>query len=134
MWEDFKNFAMKGNVLDLAVGVIIGAAFGKIVSSMVADIMTPLIGLIMGGIDLTKLELKIGETAIKYGVFAQSVLDFLIVALILFFFVKAVTNLKKKEPEAAAAEEPSPPTNEEVLLGEIRDLLKERALSAAQID
>lgn len=129
MWEEFKAFAMKGNVLDLAVGVIIGAAFGKIVTSLVNDIMTPLIGLIMGGVKVDGLSVKVGETSLNYGLFFQSVLDFLIVAVSLFFFIKIINNVKKKEPEAAAVEEPPAPSKEEVLLGEIRDLLKERAVS-----
>jgi len=125
MWEEFKAFAMKGNVLDLAVGVIIGAAFGKIVSSLVEDLITPIIGLIMGGIDFTGLAVQVGDTAIKYGLFLQNVLDFLIVAVSLFFFIKLLSGLKRKEPEAVV-EEPPAPSNEEVLLGEIRDLLKEK--------
>lgn len=127
MWKDFKNFAMKGNVLDLAVGVIIGAAFGKIISSLVNDIIMPIIGLIIGGINFAALEMKVGNAVIKYGLFAQSVADFLVAALTLFFMIKIITNLKKKEPEIAAAEEPPAPSNEEVLLAEIRDLLKQKA-------
>ncbi|NLO89924.1 MAG: large-conductance mechanosensitive channel protein MscL [Clostridia bacterium] len=125
MWEDFKAFVMRGNVLDLAVGVIIGTAFGKIVSSLVEDIIMPIIGLIIGGIDLTRLELMVGYVGIKYGVFAQSVLDFLIITTSLFIFIKFISNIRKKEPDAAAEEEPAAPTQEE-LLTEIRDLLKER--------
>ena len=125
MWEDFKAFALKGNVLDLAVGVIIGAAFGKIVTSLVNDLIMPLIGLILGGVDFTGLELKVGGAVVKYGVFLQSVLDFLIVAFAIFIFIRMLTNMKKKEPEVAATEEPTAPTQEQ-LLGEIRDLLKER--------
>ena len=125
MWEDFKAFALKGNVLDLAVGVIIGAAFGKIVTSLVNDLIMPLIGLILGGVDFTGLELKVGGAVVKYGVFLQSVLDFLIVAFAIFIFIRMLTNMKKKEPEVAAAEELPAPTQEQ-LLGEIRDLLKER--------
>lgn len=133
MWEEFKQFAVKGNVLDLAVGVIIGAAFGKIISSLVNDIMTPLIGLILGGIDLTKLHLKMGKADVTYGVFFQNVLDFLIVSLALFFFVKILNNLRKKEPEEPV-EEPALHTREEVLLEEIRDLLKKGALCSEEKD
>lgn len=125
MWEEFKAFAIQGNVLDLAVGVIIGAAFGKIVSSLVEDIIMPVLGLVIGGIDLTKLELTVGDVAIKYGVFAQSVLDFLIIAASLFFFIKLIANFRRKEPNAVSAEGPAAPTQEE-LLCEIRDLLKEK--------
>lgn len=124
MWEDFKAFAMKGNVLDLAVGVIIGAAFGKIVSSVVEDLLTPIIGLLLGGVDFSGLQVTVGEAAIAYGKFLQSVFDFLIVAFALFIFIRML-NKMKKEPEAPVAEEPAGPTQEE-LLGEIRDLLKER--------
>lgn len=125
MWEDFKAFAMKGNVLDLAVGVIIGAAFGKIVSSLVEDMLTPLIGVLMGGVSFENLTLQVGSAVVKYGVFLQSVFDFLIVAFALFVFIRMLGKMRKKEPEAGDAEEPSAPTQEE-LLGEIRDLLKER--------
>ncbi|WP_025142655.1 large-conductance mechanosensitive channel protein MscL [Pedobacter jeongneungensis] len=125
--KEFKDFAVKGNVLDLAVGVIIGAAFGKIVSSLVEDIITPAVlgpALKAAGLeDLSKL--TIAGTAIKYGNFLSQVISFIIVALVLFLIIKAANNLKKKE-EAAPAVAPVP-TKEEVLLTEIRDLLKAKA-------
>jgi large conductance mechanosensitive channel len=125
--KEFKDFAVKGNVLDLAVGVIIGAAFGKIVSSLVEDIITPAVlgpALKAAGLeDLSKL--TIAGTAIKYGNFLSQVISFIIVALVLFMIIKAVNNLKKKEAVAPAA--PSVPTKEEILLTEIRDLLKAKA-------
>ncbi|MFD2286816.1 large-conductance mechanosensitive channel protein MscL [Pedobacter petrophilus] len=125
--KEFRDFAVKGNVLDLAVGVIIGAAFGKIVSSLVEDIITPAVlgpALKAAGLeDLSKL--KIGGTAIKYGNFLSQVITFIIVALVLFLIIKAANNLKKKEAVAPAA--PPVPTKEEILLAEIRDLLKAKA-------
>ena len=123
LWQEFKEFATKGNVMDLAVGVIIGGAFGKIVSSLVSDIIMPLIGLLMGGVDFKGLEVLIGNTAIKYGLFVQNVIDFLIIAWVIFLMVKAMNRLRKKQE---VAEEPAGPSNEEVLLTEIRDLLKEK--------
>ncbi|MFW0717930.1 large-conductance mechanosensitive channel protein MscL [Pedobacter sp. N23S346] len=125
--KEFKDFAVKGNVLDLAVGVIIGAAFGKIVSSLVEDIITPAVlgpALKAAGLeDLSKL--TIAGTAIKYGNFLSQVITFIIVALVLFLIIKGANNLKKKEAVAAAA--PPVPTKEEILLAEIRDLLKAKA-------
>ncbi|GAA3979902.1 large-conductance mechanosensitive channel protein MscL [Pedobacter ginsengiterrae] len=125
--KEFKDFAVKGNVLDLAVGVIIGAAFGKIVSSLVEDIITPAVlgpALKAAGLeDLSKL--TIAGTAIKYGNFLSQVISFIIVALVLFLIIKAANNLKKKE--AAAPTAPPVPTKEEILLTEIRDLLKTKA-------
>jgi len=132
MLKQFKAFAMRGNVIDLAIGVIIGGAFGKIVTSLVNDIITPLLGLLLGKINLAKLELVIGipggntpNLVLGYGQFLQSVLDFLIIAFSIFLFVKAVNSFKKKEEkkEEKKADEPS---REEVLLTEIRDLLKEK--------
>jgi large conductance mechanosensitive channel len=125
--KEFKDFAVKGNVLDLAIGVIIGAAFGKIVSSLVEDIITPAVlgpALKAAGLeDLSKL--TIAGTAIKYGNFLSQVISFIIVALVLFLIIKGVNNLKKKEAAVPAA---APvPTKEEVLLTEIRDLLKAKA-------
>lgn len=129
MLKEFRDFAMKGNVVDLAVGVIIGGAFGKIVTSVVNDMIMPFLGLVTGGIDLTGLSYVIREAegqapalAIKYGMFLQSVLDFLIIAFSIYMFVSALSRLKKKEEEAPAAA--AAPTKEVELLSEIRDLLK----------
>ncbi|EJQ67099.1 large conductance mechanosensitive channel protein MscL [Bacillus sp. TH44] len=123
MWNEFKKFALKGNVIDLAVGVVIGAAFGKIVSSLVKDIITPLIGLLMGGINFTGLKFTVGEASIKYGNFIQTIFDFLIVAFAIFIFVKVFNKMTLKR-EAEKKEEKA--TKEEVLLSEIRDLLKQQ--------
>jgi large conductance mechanosensitive channel len=132
MWNEFKDFINRGNVMDLAVGVIIGAAFGKIVSSVVDDLISPVIGKITGGIDLSRMALSLGtkmdgekviEVAIKYGSFAQNVINFLIVAFVIFLLVKAYNRLRKD----TLKEKPSPlPTPTESLLAEIRDLLKAR--------
>lgn len=124
MWQDFKKFAMKGNVLDLAIGVIIGGAFGKIVTSLVNDVIMPIIGLILGGISFADLQIQYGETAIKYGAFIQSIVDFLIIVFSIFIFIRLITNFKKKE-EPHAADVPPEPSKEEILLSEIRDLLKQ---------
>ena len=123
MWKEFKEFAIKGNVVDLAIGVIIGGAFGKIVTSLVNDIIMPLIGLMLGGIDFTSLELQVGTAVVKYGAFIQSVVDFLIVAFSIFLFVRSINRMKKKEEEKP--KEPTP-SKEEILLTEIRDLLKRK--------
>ena len=125
--SEFKEFAMKGNVMDMAVGVIIGGAFGKIVSSLVDDILMPIVGMITGNIDFTSLAFQIGDgeeaAVLKYGNFIQNTVDFIIVAFCIFLMLKAINkmNRKKAEPEAPAA--PAGPTQEE-LLAEIRDLLK----------
>jgi large conductance mechanosensitive channel len=124
--KEFKEFAMKGNVMDMAVGVIIGGAFGKIVSSLVDDVIMPIVGVLTGGINFTDLSIKVGEATVKYGSFIQNVIDFLIIALCIFLMIKGMNSLSKKkaaEPEAPAAPEPSA---EEKLLGEIRDLLKNK--------
>ena len=120
--KEFREFAVKGNVMDLAVGVIIGAAFGKIVSSFVEDLVMPLIGTLLGGLDFTGLALKVGTATIKYGKFLQTCVDFLIIAWAVFLMVKAVNRLRRQEPPAPAA--PSAPPRQEVLLEEIRDLLR----------
>jgi large conductance mechanosensitive channel len=130
--DEFKAFAMKGNVVDMAVGIIIGAAFGKIVSSIVSDIIMPPLGLLIGGVNFTDLKVILKaatETAPavtwNYGNFIQVVFDFMIVAFAVFMVIKAMNAAKKKEDAApAAAPAPPAPTKEEVLLGEIRDLLK----------
>ena len=128
MFKDFKEFISKGNVMDMAVGVIIGGAFGSIVSSLVNDILMPLLGIITGGIDFTALSATVGEAEVKYGSFIQAVIDFLIIALCVFLITKSIAKagekLKKKQAEEAAAA-PAKPTSEE-LLTEIRDLLKNK--------
>jgi large conductance mechanosensitive channel len=128
--SEFKEFAMKGNVIDLAVGVVIGAAFGKIVASLVADIFMPPIGLAVGGINFSDLAVRLGvdpagkPVLLKYGSFGQTILEFVIVALALFLLIKGINALKRPPPPAPAA--PPAPTREEVLLTEIRDLLAKR--------
>lgn len=104
MWKEFKAFALKGNVLDLAIGVIVGAAFGKIVTSLVEDMLMPVIGLLMGGIDLKGLQFQYGDTILKYGAFLQTIIDFFIVSFSIFLFVKGINKLKRKEePKPGAA-------------------------------
>jgi large conductance mechanosensitive channel len=128
--SEFKEFAMKGNVIDLAVGVVIGAAFGKIVASLVADVIMPPIGLAVGGINFSDLAVKLGldpagkPVLLKYGNFIQTVFEFAIIALVLFIVIKGINALKRPPPAAAAA--PQAPTREELLLTEIRDLLAKR--------
>ena len=124
MIKEFKAFISRGNVIDLAVGVIIGGAFGKIVSSLVNDIIMPLVGVIIGGKNFAELSVTVGSASITYGLFIQSVIDFLIIALCIFLIVKLLSKFKKKKSDEPA---PTPaPTNEELLLAEIRDLLKEK--------
>jgi large conductance mechanosensitive channel len=128
---EFKEFAMKGNVVDLAVGVIIGAAFGKIVSSLVGDMFMPALGKLIGGFNFSDLAVALGkdptgkDVLIKYGAFLQTIFDFIIIALVLFIAIKGINKLKKPAPAAPAA--PAPPARSEVLLEEIRDLLAKRA-------
>lgn len=136
--KEFKEFAVKGNVMDMAVGVIIGGAFGKIVTSLVGDIIMPLVGKLTGGVDFTNMFINLGEGDFKtlaaaqeagaavfaYGAFIQNIIDFLIIALCIFLMIKGINKFKKKEEEAPA---PAPePSNEEKLLTEIRDLLKNK--------
>ncbi|MBN2432037.1 MAG: large-conductance mechanosensitive channel protein MscL [Acidobacteria bacterium] len=132
MMKEFKEFAMRGNVVDMAVGIIIGGAFGKIVSSFVADVIMPPLGLLIGGVDFSDLAVTlkeaVGETAavtIGYGKFIQTVLDFVIIAFAIFLVIKGMNALKRKKEEAPAAAPPKP-SKEEELLTDIRDLLKER--------
>lgn len=134
---DFKEFAMRGNVVDMAVGVVIGGAFGKIVSSLVGDVIMPAVGVLTGGANFSNLKwviqqasvdaagTEIPEVAIGYGAFIQSVLDFLIIAFCIFVVIRAMMKLKKKEEVMAEEEAPAAPTTEQ-LLSEIRDILKER--------
>jgi large conductance mechanosensitive channel len=137
LWKEFKEFAMRGSVIDLAIGVIIGSAFGKIVSSLVADVIMPPLGLLISGINFTdlKLVLKPAEVVngiqapavtMNYGNFLQVTFDFLIVAFVIFLLIKGINNLmRKKEEKPAPAAEPQP-SKEEILLTEIRDILKEK--------
>jgi len=139
MLKEFRDFAMRGNVLDMAIGVIIGGAFGKIVSSLVSDVLMPPIGLLLGGVDFTGLFLNLSGTAqpslaaakaagaptLNYGVFLQTVFDFIIIAFVIFLLVKQMNRLKKEAPPAPPPPPPGP-TNEEKLLMEIRDALKGR--------
>jgi large conductance mechanosensitive channel len=138
--KEFKDFAVKGNMLDMAVGIIIGGAFGKIVSSLVNDVIMPPLGALLGGVDFTDLKLPIKPAVVdeagatiaeavnlNYGNFIQTSVDFIIVAFAIFMVIKAMNRLKKKETVAPAAPPPAPePTAEEKLLTEIRDLMKER--------
>jgi large conductance mechanosensitive channel len=130
MFKEFKKFALRGNVLDLAIGVIIGAAFGKIVTSLVNDVIMPVLGIITGKINLSELKIVITqasegveELSVKYGLFLQNVIDFFLVAFSIFLMIKAINRFKKKQEEQPKAPEPS---KEEVLLTEIRDILKSK--------
>jgi large conductance mechanosensitive channel len=127
--KEFRDFAVKGNVVDMAVGVIIGAAFGKIVSSLVGDVVMPPLGVLIGGVDFSDLAVTLrapveGAAAVtmRYGKFIQSIIDFVIIAFAIFMAVKVINRMKKKEEVAPSA----PPTKQEQLLAEIRDLLRER--------
>ena len=130
--DEFKAFVMRGNVVDMAVGVIIGGAFGKIVTSLVNDIFMPIIGMVLGNVNFTSLEIKLGEpvdgaeqAATRYGMFTQEIVNFLIIALCIFMFIKLIAKIQKKKDETPA---PAPePTKEEVLLTEIRDALNKMA-------
>lgn len=138
MFSDFKDFAMRGNVVDMAVGIVIGGAFGKIVSSFVKDVLMPPIGLAMGNVDFSNLFVNLGSAGhatlaaaneagapvLAYGSFLQTVVDFIIIAFAIFMVVKGMNSMKEKEEAAPAA--PPEPSSEEKLLGEIRDLLKSR--------
>ena len=124
MLKEFRAFIAKGNVLDLAVAVIIGGAFGAIVTSLVNDILMPIIGIILGGRDFTSLAIQVNEASITYGNFIQAVINFLIIAFVIFMIVRTANNMKKKEEEKPAP--PPGPTTEELLV-QIRDLLKEKA-------
>lgn len=129
--KEFREFAMRGNVVDMAVGVIIGGAFGKIVSSLVADVFMPVLGIFTGGIDFKDLKFVLKDAVgdvpavtLNYGVFVQHVVDFVIIAFAIFLMIKALNKLKNEKPAEPA--QPPKPSNEEVLLTEIRDLLKKQ--------
>ena len=123
MAKEFKEFISKGNVIDLAVGVVIGGAFGKIVTSLVDDVLMPIIGMLTGGVDFNGLVAKVGDATVKYGTFIQNIIDFLIIALCIFCMIKAMNKLKKQEEPAPEA--PAGPTTEE-LLADIKDILKNK--------
>lgn len=136
--KEFRDFAVKGNVVDMAVGIIIGAAFGKIVSSLVADVLMPPLGLLLSGVDFSHLQVVLREAegaqqavVLRYGVFVQTVFDFTIVAMAVFMLVKAINRLRKNAEKEAAAAPPPPPSAQETLLAEIRDLLKNQQRRAA---
>lgn len=128
--SEFKEFAVKGNMIDMAVGIVIGAAFGKVISSLVADVIMPPLGLLIGRISFAKLAVQIGTNGagkpveLTYGLFIQAIFDFVLIALAIFVMVKLINRLKRAPPPAPAA--PPPPTKSEELLGEIRDLLAKR--------
>ncbi len=131
MLQEFKQFAMRGNVMDMAIGIIIGAAFGKIVSSVVADVIMPPIGLILGGVDFSDLSITLKEgvdgaapVLLKYGAFINTIIDFIIIAFAIFMLVKGINSLKRKEEEKPAA--PPAPSKSEILLAEIRDELRKK--------
>ncbi len=137
MLKEFKEFALKGNVIDLAIGIIIGVAFGKVISSLVSDVIMPPIGVLLGGVDFSALAVTVKEAVgsnppvvISYGKFIMAIIDFLIIAFAIFAAVKVMNSFKRKQAEAPAA--PVVPTNEEVLLAEIRDLLKEKNIQSDQ--
>ena len=131
MMQEFKDFAMRGNVVDMAVGIVIGGAFGKIVSSFVADVLMPPIGLLLGGVDFSDLAVTLKEAVdgaeavlLKYGVFIQTIVDFLIIAFAIFLVIKAMNTVMKKEEEPEEEPAPPEPSAEEKLLMEIRDAIK----------
>ncbi|MBX2884874.1 MAG: large-conductance mechanosensitive channel protein MscL [Granulosicoccus sp.] len=119
MISEFKEFALKGSLIDMAVGIIIGAATGKMVSALVENVLMPIIGIFMGGVNFEDLVYQVGDASIGYGSFLQAIIDFLIIAFVIFMILKMINNMKKKEAEA-----PAEPPAQEVLLSEIRDLLK----------
>lgn len=136
--KEFKTFAMRGNVIDMAVGIIIGSAFGKIIASLVSDIIMPPIGLLVGGVDFTSIAITLKDAAVdpatgeaikaavvmKIGTFIQTFVDFIIIAFAIFMMIKGINKIDRKKEEAPAPAAPPPPTREEQLLTEIRDLLK----------
>lgn len=126
LMKEFKEFAVRGNVVDMAVGVIIGGAFGKIVTSLVDDVIMPIIGAFIGGVDFTSLVFNIRGVDVAYGNFIQQIFNFVIIAFCIFMLIKGINATKKKEVEEAVEPAPAEPTKEELLLAEIRDLLKQK--------
>ncbi|MGG0913374.1 large conductance mechanosensitive channel protein MscL [Bacillus velezensis] len=127
MWSEFKSFAMRGNIMDLAIGVVIGGAFGKIVTSLVEDIIMPLVGLLLGGLDFSGLAVTFGDAHIKYGSFIQTIVNFFIISFSIFIVIRTIGKLRRKKEAEEEAEEAEDTNQQTELLTEIRDLLKQRA-------
>jgi large conductance mechanosensitive channel len=127
MLKEFRDFIQRGSVIDLAVGVIIGGAFGAIVTSLVNDVLMPLVGIVLGGVDFATLSIQVGDATILYGNFIQAIVNFVIIAFVIFLIVRSYNKLQQKEEPEAAPPAPPEPSAEEKLLAEIRDLLKERS-------
>jgi large conductance mechanosensitive channel len=126
MLKEFREFIQRGSVIDLAVGVIIGGAFGAIVTSLVNDVLMPLVGIVLGGVDFTQLSIQVGEATILYGNFIQAIVNFIIIAFVIFLIVRSYNKLQEQEEPEETPPAPPEPSPEEKLLAEIRDLLKER--------
>jgi large conductance mechanosensitive channel len=126
MLKEFREFIQRGSVIDLAVGVIIGGAFGAIVTSLVNDVLMPLVGIVLGGVDFTQLSIQVGEATILYGNFIQAIVNFIIIAFVIFLIVRSYNKLQEQEEQEETPPAPPEPSPEEKLLAEIRDLLKER--------
>jgi large conductance mechanosensitive channel len=126
MWKEFRDFLSRGNVVDLAVAVIIGGAFGAIVTSLVNDIIMPLIGIIIGGVSFTSMMVQVGTAQLKYGNFIQALVNFIIIAFVIFLMVRAINRVKESFAKPAPAAPPPPPPADVVLLTEIRDLLRQQ--------
>lgn len=127
MWSEFKSFAMRGNIMDLAIGVVIGGAFGKIVTSLVEDIIMPLVGLLLGGLDFSGLAVTFGDAHIKYGSFIQTIVNFFIISFSIFIVIRTIGKLRRKKEAEEEDEEAEETDQQTELLTEIRDLLKQRA-------
>ncbi len=126
MFAEFRKFIAKGNVIDLAVAVILGAAFTAIVTSLTNDIIMPLIGVLLGGVDFTTMSIQVGDATVAYGLFIQAIINFVLIALVLFFMVRGINKMQEKSKKEEAAAAPAGPSDEVKLLSEIRDLLKKR--------
>lgn len=124
MWTEFRQFIAKGNVIDLAVAVILGAAFTAIVTSLTNDIIMPLVGVLLGGVDFATLSIQVGEATIAYGLFIQAIINFILIALVLFFMIRSINRMQARSKKEEAPAAPPEPSDEVKLLSEIRDLLK----------
>lgn len=124
MFAEFRKFIAKGNVIDLAVAVILGAAFTAIVTSLTNDIIMPLIGVVLGGVDFTTLSIQVGEATVAYGLFIQAIINFILIALVLFFMIRSINKMQARSQKEQAPAAPPEPSDEVKLLSEIRDLLK----------